>query len=268
MIIRGLKVNLITDDGNYGFSEIFSRNLTVIRAGNSGGKSTLVASILYVLGMEELLGGKGESVLPYCLSTYFEYEKQKIEVIASEVYMEIENKHGKVKTIRRTIKDNFKSTKLIELYDSKYITHNEKLKDSVPTFIHDSGGAKREEGFHFFLEKFLDLDLPYVGTTSEGLAKLYFQTIFAAHAIEQKRGWTDYLANIPFYGIRDPKTRVVEFILGLDVFEINTLRSQLAIELKSTNEAWYQTIKIYIKERMNWDYQLPGFTNIPLHYLI
>lgn len=238
MIILGLKINLVTNEGDFGFKETFGRNLTVIKAGNSGGKSTLVSTILYALGMEEILGGKGENTLPYCLSTYFDFEGKRIQVEASEIYLEIENKFGDVRTIRRTIKDKYKHSKLIEIYDSKYISKKEKLGSVTPTYVHDAGGAKREEGFHFYLEKFLGLNLPEVGTTSGGIAKLYLQTIFSAHAIEQKRGWTDYLANIPFYGIRDPKVRVVEFLLGLEVFEINALKNKLMNNLGEVNQEW------------------------------
>ncbi|MGX2712905.1 hypothetical protein [Acinetobacter baumannii] len=247
MIILGLKINLITSEGSFGFKETFGRNLTVIKAGNSGGKSTLVSTILYALGMEEILGGKGESVLPYCLSTYFEYDGRRIEVIASEIYLEVENSFGEIRTFRRVIKDKYKSSKLIEIYSSRYISSNEALGAVIPTYVHDAGGAKREEGFHFYLEKFLNLNLPEVGTTSGSMAKLYLQTIFSAHAIEQKRGWTDYLANIPFYGIRDPKTRVVEYLLGLEVFEINALKNNLINNLGRVTQLW-QTIN---KEMVN-----------------
>ena len=123
MIILGLKINLVTNEGDFGFKETFGRNLTVIKAGNSGGKSTLVSTILYALGMEEILGGKGENTLPYCLSTYFDFEGKRIQVEASEIYLEIENKFGDVRTIRRTIKDKYKHSKLIEIYDSIGLTH-------------------------------------------------------------------------------------------------------------------------------------------------
>ncbi|EPM5526209.1 Uncharacterised protein [Acinetobacter baumannii] len=241
MIILGLKINLITNEGSFGFKETFGRNLTVIKAGNSGGKSTLVSTILYALGMEEILGGKGENVLPYCLSTYFDYEARRIEVIASEIYLEVENSFGEIRTFRRVIKDKHKSSKLIEIYSSRYISSNERLGIATATYVHDAGGAKREEGFHFYLEKFLNLSLPEVGATSGGMAKLYLQTIFSAHAIEQKRGWTDYLANIPFYGIRDPKTRVVEYLLGLEVFDINALKNNLVSNLGRVTQLWQAT---------------------------
>jgi hypothetical protein len=57
-------------------------------------------------------------------------------------------------------------------------------------------------------------------------------------AVEQKRGWTDYIANIPFYGIRDARTRVVEFLLGLGVFETNAVRNRLNAESVEIDMDW------------------------------
>ena len=109
-----------------------------------------------------------------------------------------------------------------------------KIKDGVmlPDFLKASaeleeGFAKKQEGFHHFFETFMGYQLPLVATTSGGMTKLYLQAVFAALAVEQKRGWTDYIANIPFYGIRDARTRVTEFLLGLSVFERQAKRAQL-----------------------------------------
>ena len=77
MYIAGLKINIVTEYGVFGFEESFSRHLTIVRAQNSSGKSTLFNTILYALGCEEILGGKGEGFLSYCLTSNFEY-KQKL----------------------------------------------------------------------------------------------------------------------------------------------------------------------------------------------
>lgn len=103
-------------------------------------------------------------------------------------------------------------------------------------------GHKTEEGFHRYLESFLGLALPQVSTTSGGQTKLYLQTVFAALAVEQKRGWTDYLAGIPFYGIREARTRVVEYLLGLDVFEVITLRAKLDKESVDIHNEWTRLV--------------------------
>lgn len=238
MIIRGVKLRTVTEEGDFGFSFSFARNLTIIRAKNSSGKSTLFNSLLYGLGMEELVGGRNEKVLPYAVKEHFEYEGRRIKVTASEVLLEIESQSGEVVTLRRAIRDSVRDAKLIEVFSSAHLTEGVELGDARPTYVHDWGGAKYPEGFHRFLESFLGLTLPQVSTTNSGETKLYLQTMFAGIAVEQKRGWTDYIANIPFYGIRDARTRVVEFLLGLGVFETNALRNRLNAESVEIDTDW------------------------------
>ena len=260
MYIAGLKINIVTEYGVFGFEENFSRHLTIVRAQNSSGKSTLFNTILYALGCEEILGGKGEGFLSYCLTSNFEYKQKTIKVLSSEVFLEVENKYGEVKTFRRAIKDNIKNSKLVEIYNSKYITEKERLGVAVPTYLHDAGAAINESGFHSFLENFLDLNLPQVPNTSGSLTKLYIQTIFAAHAVEQKRGWTDYIANIPFFGIRDVKTRVIEYLLGLEVFDINELKNFYISESNKIISQWDAEVKELsgkVKERNGFIKGLP-----------
>lgn len=242
MIIRGIRFVAATAQGQFGFSFNFGRNLTIIRAGNSGGKSTLVNSLLYALGMEEIVGGKGEKFLPYAVKDHVEHAGAKVAISSSEILLEIENGNGEVVTLRRAIKDSTRNTKLVEIFSCAHLTKGASLGTSRPTYLHDSGGAQLSEGFHKFLEKFLGLNLPKVTRTSGSDAKLYLQTIFAALAIEQKRGWTDYIANIPFYGIRDARTRVAEFLLGLDVFETNAKRSHLNVEAVEIDGKWRRLV--------------------------
>lgn len=238
MIIRSIRLRASTDNGEFGFSFNFARTLTIIRAKNSSGKSTLFNSLLYCLGMEELIGGRNEKVLPYALKEHFEYDGHQILVIASEVLLEIQNASGEVVTLRRAIRDAERDPKLIEVFEGAYLTSDTPLGKALPTYVHDGGGAVRPEGFHRFLEKFLSLNLPDVPTTNGRETKLYLQAIFAALAVEQKRGWTDYIANIPFYGIRDARTKVVEFLLGLDVFETNAARNRLNADSVQIDADW------------------------------
>jgi len=248
MIVRGVKLLVSTEIGKFGFSVPFGRNLTIIRAGNSSGKSTLVNTLLYGLGMEELVGGKGERALPYAVRDYIEHEGRKIPIVSSEVLLELENDGGQVITIRRAIKDKERNGKLMEVFPVAHLTESEELSKAIPTYVHDAGGATRQEGFHAFLEKFIGLSLPQVATTSSTECKLYLQTIFAAMAVEQKRGWTDYIANIPFYGIRDARTRVVEFLLGLKVFETDARRNQLNVQSVEIDREWRTLVSNLIQQ--------------------
>jgi hypothetical protein len=238
MIVRAVKLRVVTPMGDFGFQFAFSRNLTIIRGANSTGKSTLFNSILYALGMEELVGGRGPRTLPYAVEKHLEYEGQRVVVLASEILLEIENSTKQVVTLRRAIRDQTRDSKLVEIFRSAHLTHNEDLGIPTATFLHDTGAAKRKEGFHFFLEQFMDLKLPTVPTTNGGETKLYLQTIFAALAVEQKRGWTDYIANIPFFGIRDARVHVVEYLLALEVFELNALRYRLKVEAAEISTMW------------------------------
>ncbi|PTR16073.1 AAA domain-containing protein [Nitrosospira sp. Nsp2] len=238
MIIRAIKLRAITSKGDYGFYFPFARGLTVIRGGNSSGKSTLFNCLLYGLGMEELVGGKGEKVLPYAVKEYFEYNNQQINIVASEVYVELENNTGRIVTLRRAIRDEVRDTKLVEIFEGAHLTTKAERGAATPTYLHDAGGAMKLEGYHRFLENFLGLELPPVAKTGGGECKLYLQTIFAALAVEQKRGWTDYIANIPFYGIRDARTQVTQFLLGLSVFETNVLRNRLDADAVAIDLNW------------------------------
>lgn len=242
MIIRAIKLRINTPKGPYGFFFSFSRNLTVIKGDNSSGKSTFFNSLLYSLGMEELVGGKSERILPYAVRDYLDVPDQKLSVLSSEIFTEIENKNGDIVTLRRAIRDDIKDSKLVEIAQGPVLTSALSFDNPTPTYLHDPGSAQRKEGFFHFLEDFLDLNLPKVATTNGPEVKLYLQAIFAAHAVEQKRGWTDYIASIPFYGIREARTRVTEYILGLGVFEAISKRNQLNADSIALDQEWRQLI--------------------------
>lgn len=263
MIIRGVRLRATTKEGDYGFSFNFARTLTIIRAKNSSGKSTLFNSLLYGLGMEELIGGKNEKVLPYAVKEHIEYDGRQILVTASEVLLEIESRSGEVVTLRRAIRDTVRDPKLIEVFEGAHVTEGQQLGEARPTYVHDGGGAKRPEGFHRFLETFLDLNLPRVPTTNGGETKLYLQAVFAALAVEQKRGWTDYIANIPFYGIRDARTKVVEFMLGMDVFETNAERNRLNAESVEIDADWRKVYGDLRREANSFGVVIDGASATP-----
>lgn len=251
MQINAVKLRVVTGQGDFGFFVPFGKHLTIIRGNNSSGKSTLFLSLLYGLGMEEIAGGRNETVLPYATKDHFMYEGRRIEVLASEVLVEISNAAGDTVTFRRAIRDTQRSPKLIEVLDGPHLTGQPASFKSRPTYLHDAGGAQKAEGFHTFLEQFIGYRLPWVPTTSSGETKLYLQAIFAAVAVEQKRGWTDYIANIPFFGIRDARTRVVEFLLGLDVFDTNATRNRLnadSVEIASAWESTFQELQRVISD--------------------
>lgn len=246
MNIRAIKLRIATAVGEFGFKFQFGRGLTVIRGSNSSGKSTLFNCLIYGLGMEELIGGKGEKVLNYAVKDYFLQGETRTQVDMSEVLLELENASGRIVTLRRAIRDAVRHPKLVEVFEGAHLTADAVLGASRPTYLFDAGSAQKEEGFFHFLEEFMGYQLPLVQTTAGGMAKLYLQTIFAALAVEQKRGWTDYIANVPFFGIRDARIRVTEFLLGLSVFERQAQRARLDAESVTIDSDWrkaYDTLR-------------------------
>lgn len=247
-----------TDNKEYGYRIPFSSGLNIIRGDNSSGKSTLVNSLIYSLGMEEIIGSKGSAALPYALKDRFDLNGDNKSIIDSTVYLELENQLGKVITLKRAIKSNEVDNKLVQIIEGAYLTNPsmDTLKSKY-TFLHDGGSAQDEEkGFFAYLEKFLGLNLPRISDNKGKEAKLYLQSVFSAIIVEQKRGWTDYIANIPYYGISAMREKVAGFLLDLDVFrnakdlnelqskrsKVMTLWSELVSEVKISTESKYLSV--------------------------
>ena len=233
---------LYTASGDYGFKCEFYSRLNVIRGNNSSGKSTLINALIYSLGMEELIGGKGVKVLPYALKEYVEgIEKNKIKILSSYVMVEVENKSGEIITLKRAIVSENKDSKLVEIIQGAYLSKGDSSYRVIPTYLHDKGSAQgNNSGFFSYIEKFMALELPTVAGSNGGEVKLYLQTIFSALLIEQKRGWTDYIANTPYYAIRDVRTKIVEFILNLDIFDNERQRAKILSEISQIQKKWVE----------------------------
>jgi len=239
MKINALRIEISSTNGDYGFSCIFKDGLNIIRGDNSSGKSTLLNSIVYAVGMEEILGCKGEKCLPYSLKEYLPIDGERIPVINSRVIVEIKNNKGDFLTLFRPIKSDEKNSKLIELIEGDYLTGNVTNVAPKPTYVHDPGSAEdKTVGYFRVLEKFIGSELPYVPSTSGGEVKLYIQTIFSAFIVEQKRGWTDYIANTPYFRVRNVKNKIIEYLLSLDVFGNDRRRNSLNTEITEINQLW------------------------------
>lgn len=238
--IKRFKITLMTADGDYGFSCKFDDKVNIIRGNNSSGKSTLVNALIYSLGMEEIIGGKGVKTLPYALKEYVEdINKKKIKISSSYVLLEVSNKLGKIITLKRSIMSDNKDAKLIEIIQGPYLSKHDKSYKVIPTFLHDKGSAQENDfGFFTYFERFMNIKLPIVARSTGGEAKLYLQTIFSALLIEQKRGWTDYIANTPYYAIRDVRIKIVEFILNFDVFKNERLKALALNDQSQAQKEW------------------------------
>jgi hypothetical protein len=237
----------------YGFDIPFSQGLNIIAGQNSKGKSTIGSCIYYALGMEELLGAKNEAALGKAVKTEFDIANGNDfishRILYSKVYIEIENESGLIATIQRIINSNDKDgqqndkhTKKVLVFYSSFQNIKEDV-ETVPLFLRNTNNNNDDYGFYYWLAQFIGLDIPEVinSTSKEGKSPLYLQTIFSATFIEQTKGWSDFLATIPYFGIPKNKEKVIEFILDLKELSISSERDRLdKEEVKIINE-WNRT---------------------------
>ena len=93
LIINHLRIEIQTDNGLYGFETVFGNGLNIIASDdNTRGKTSIIESILYCLGCEEILGGQGTKVLtPVYTSELTDDNGVVHHVLQSDAYLEISN---------------------------------------------------------------------------------------------------------------------------------------------------------------------------------
>ncbi|WP_338525785.1 AAA family ATPase [Pseudomonas batumici] len=262
MYIKAIHIEIQTDSGPFGFYTEFSRNLNIIRGRNSAGKSTVVHAIMYAMGMEELLGAQNENALTWALKNHLEHEGVKHQIQTSRVTIEIES-NDKTITARRSIREDGVSNKLVRIQESAWLTTG-KVSPTLYKFIHDPNSAQIEEGFFKYFEQFLGLELPLVPRTNNKPTKLYLQYLFAAMIVEQKRGWTDYIANLPYFGVKDARIKIVDFLVGTDVFDTDAKRDALDQDSKQIHDEWQVIQRTLLGETLKQGFRLSNIPKSPV----
>lgn len=237
--IRHLQLRSITGDGPYGADIKFGSGLTVLWADNTQGKSTCMQAMLYALGLEKMLSPKRDIPLPHAMTRYLNTDAgTSHNVLESYVALELENAAGHVITVRRSVK---------ALTDPRLITVDLGGTLSDPRvkvarrsyFVSDPGSATRPEGFHHFLEDYLDWSLPSVRRYDMPESKLYLETVFPLFWVEQKAGWSAVPAAIPtYFRIREVQKRAVEFLLDLDAHRMEVRRQQISDQILALSRTW------------------------------
>ncbi len=244
--IDRIRIEIQTGEGLYGFDERLYDGLNFLASGdNTCGKSSILAAIYYGLGFEEIIGGRGEKVLSSAYKTYIESGGKRLAVLEAKVYLQISNGEEPVVLYRAAKMDN-RDTRLITVYHSELDRIGEAalIED---TYVHMPNAAVNAQGFHRFLEKFLNLELPEVLATDGSRRKLYLQLVFSCMFIEQKHGWSDFFSGMPFLAIKDAKKRVLEFVLKLDTYENEEKKDSQKVKEVRIRSRW----EFLVKEVMN-----------------
>ena len=236
--INRLKIKITATNKVYQFDECFSSGLNIIASDdNTRGKSSVLIAIYYCLGFEEIIGGLNEKVLTSAYKNQIEDKDTSWPVLESGAYLEISNGTDEI-TIYRSAKHETRDSKLVTVYFSKldYIYNVDTTSEDY--YVHMKFAATNRSGFHTFLEKFLQIELPLVPASDGVDRKLYLQLVFAAMFIEQKNGWSGIYSGMPYLAIKDAKKRITEFILALETFENERKRNQLLNKERYQKEQW------------------------------
>lgn len=240
LLLRKLVVQVKSTGGEFGANIDFPDGLVVLRAENSAGKSTLVQSIIYVLGLEGMLSASRNVPLPHAMTDSIEEGSEKFGVMESSISLEIENNLGIRVTITRFAKGGG-NRNLISLchgpaLTSPTIVESFRVEDK---YVRDGGAATSETGFHKWLAEYLGWDLPIVTRYDGSECLLYLECMFPLMLVEQKKAWTGIQARMPTqYRIRDVSKRAIEFILRLSVFEELAKRQQLKTRQERIETQW------------------------------
>lgn len=268
--INKLRAEILTDRSEnitdlYGFDITFQQGLNIIAGPNSRGKTTINSCIYYALGMEELLGAHNEKALDKALKEEFtirlneEEDGVNFKVLSSKIILEIENEKREIVCLERYIKsntDDVKTSNIIVYYSSFENLNSESDENEKGVFFVNSRGNNEDpNGFYNWLSEFINIELPQVSNSSrtDNYSPLYLQTIFSALFIEQTKGWSDFFATMPFFGITKAKEKIVEFILGLNEIVLSTQKDVLNKEKSIITEDWIRKIKSlsYIEKQTN-----------------
>lgn len=243
--IRALELRAITEEGPYGIILQFPDGLVVLRGENSAGKSTCLTAILYALGLEGMLVKTLDSPFPESMTRRLESGSRTIPVIESYVQLEFSGPDDQVLTTRRSVTGSDEVRQVVTVFSGPGITTP--LAEDVQRndyFVRVPGAAQSDSGFHFFLAKFLHLELPRVARFDGPPVPLYLETLFPFLFVDQIRGWAGLTSRLPtHFRIVDLWTSAVEFLLSLDIQSNALKRHELDSETERIRSQWTQTLE-------------------------
>ena len=129
----------------------FDDGLNVIRAENYAGKSQVVQSITYALGMVGMQGPSHAVPLAHAVTDYLDYKVNgkdaRAKVIDSMVSIELENAKHEFLTVQRAIAGE-RHSHLMTVYEGRALTKKEALGTARDYYVREGGAASNELDFH------------------------------------------------------------------------------------------------------------------------
>lgn len=224
----------------------FSSGLNLVVGDNTSGKTTLVECLFYALGMEELIEGKSgtrsldKAVREQFLCGNTNGHERAWQVKQSDVRLQLSNSKHESITIMRYIQSfDSKRPDVLYVWRTPMIDIKRDL-DKKEYYVHNQGDHNEDYnvGFYAFLADFAGLPIIEVPARNKDYTLLYMQTLFSAAYIEQKRGWSDFFANIRSFNIMSPKQRLIEYIMDYRTNEKLINKIKLSERKKSLEKSW------------------------------
>jgi predicted nucleic acid-binding Zn-ribbon protein len=228
--------------GELGYRVRFGPGLNVLAAPNTWGKSTLLQSMVYGLGLEGMLSASRRLPLGESMSRVVEVGDTRSPVVESSVTLTIANDRGEYLRARRyAISAQFART-LVQTWRAASEEGLERAPQ-VDLIVREGRRslprARIPQGF----SDFLGWQLPTVPDYAGGETLLYLELLFPLFYVEQKFGWSGVAPRIPTYlRIRDPLRRSVEYVLGLSTLERIKARNALREESATLRRQWIQAV--------------------------
>lgn len=245
---------------HYGRIVPLSKGLNIIAGDNTSGKTTLAKCFYYILGVEEIIDGRQNS-LALDRSVFQSFSTQNsdgneaiVQVDSSTVIAQLSNSEGRTVTVRRDVKKGAcKEFPQVDIWECK----EEEITPETPHtayFLHyrDDHNTTLPFGYYQYLAKFAGLVIVKAPTKNSGEYDLYLKTLFALDFVEQTRGWTDYFATIRGYNFIQPKQRIIEYALGLSIDDSIATFKQLKSENEKIKAEWEKRVKD-IRQRLTYN---------------
>jgi len=244
--LSSLQIRVVGGGQRFGTDLPFRDGLNVIRADNSAGKSILMNSIVWAMGLEGMLGPQHRVPLPHAMTSEIEGpDGEKLPVTESYVSLELKRSDDAFLTIRRNVAGP-EDKNLVVTWDGPALSVPNAFYQRRDYYVRRRGAAKEERGFHRFFTEWCGWDMPYVTRFDGSSVPLYIEAIASLWIVEQKRGWAALQALTPTYlRISDVRKRALEYVLALDALTRRSRIQELTQKLLDLREGWTSSIAAF-----------------------
>lgn len=207
----GVDLSLLNDDGT-------RKKINLIYGENTLGKSTLIKSIIYCLGGEEIYG-KSRDDRPNFPIVMRVINDEK--VIKNEISLQLMNKGKRIVIVR----DALHRDESVKVYESVAM---DEIKDgNIPRYLKQKK-VRDVEAVDLFQEYMFEfMGFPYLMNDESGLALLYIQNLLPLFVIPQ-HGWADIQSCNPYYSVQGVKQKAFEIIMGFSSIKAIEEKIQLS----------------------------------------